>query len=309
MAFFTVLYQVSVMFILMAVGFFCFKIKLIDECLNKKLSDILLMVVCPVLIFSSFQTAFDHAILHGLIVAAISAFASHAFAVLLATAVFNKRTADEKHRKYMRFCAIYSNCGFIGIPLLSAVIGSVGVLYASVYIVAFSIFQWTHGVIIYRGSFDRHSLIKMLLNPNIIAPMLGVICFLCAFFLPPLIQDSMTYIGRLNTPLALLIIGARMAQVDLKTVLTDRFVWPPVIIRNLVIPFIAVFTLRFFGITGDLMLACLIPIACPVAAAAVLMAEYIGGDAIYTSKVMSLSTLLSILTIPLLVCTAEALPL
>jgi predicted permease len=300
-AFFTVLDQVVIMFLLMATGYLVLKIGILNENSCKSLTRMLLLVVAPIVIVYSFQIKFNMSLLQGLLIAAASAAGAHFLGILLGYFVFNKHSTDDEHRTILRFSTVYSNCGFVGIPLLAAIIGTKGVFYASVYMAVFNIFTWTHGVALFSGKADKKNLLKLVLNPNIIAITIGILFFCLSVKIPFLIYDGMKYIFNMNTPLAMIVIGARMAQIDPRTLLTDHMVWPGVLMKNIIVPVLALFVLHFSGVSGVLLLACLIPIACPVAGNAVLIPDMFGVDTKFATKLMSLSTLFSVVSIPLLV--------
>ena len=301
MAFITVSYQVLVMFLIMAVGYLIFKVGILNENTCKSFTRLLLLVVSPVVIVYSFQIKFDVSLLRGLIISAFSAIGAHVFAIILGQLVFNKRTASDESRRVLRFAIVYSNCGFIGIPLLGAVIGTRGIFYASVYLAVFNIFVWTHGVALFKGKADKRALVNLALNPNIIAVVIGLLLFCFSIQIPNLLYDGIKYIYNLNTPLAMIVIGASLAQLDPLTLITDRRVLPGIALRNLAVPLAAIFVLHFAGVSGVLLLACLIPIACPVGGNTVLFADMYGKDTKFPTRLMSLSTLFSVVSIPLLV--------
>lgn len=307
MAFNAVLHQVIIMFALMLMGYILYHTGFMSDEACKGMSHILLLIVSPCVILLSFQLRISRALLTGFLISALSAFLTHVILIALSQVIFRRSVVDATHRNVLRFAVVYSNCGFMGIPLLAAVIGSKGVFYASAYIAVFNAFNWTHGVAVFTGKTDRKSLIKLLLNPNIIAVAAGFVFFVFSVRFPPLLSDGMKYLYDLNTPLAMLVLGGRMAKVPLRDMLNDKWIWPGVAIKNLAAPLLALFALHFAGVSGSLLLACLIPIACPVAGNTVLFADLYGGDSRFPSKIMAVSTALSVVTIPLIVLAAAAL--
>jgi predicted permease len=285
----------------MATGYLILKLGILNENACKSFTRLLLLVVSPVVIVYSFQIKFNVSLLHGLIISAVSAIGAHVFAIIIGQLVFNKRTASDESRSVLRFAVVYSNGGFIGLPLLAAVIGTRGIFYASVYIAVFNIFVWTHGVALFSGKADKRALVKLALNPNIIAVFIGLLLFCFSVHIPSLPYDGMKYVYNLFTPLAMIVIGARLAQLDPLTLITDRRVLPGIALRNLAVPLVAIFVLHFAGVSGELLLACLIPIACPIAGNTVLFADMYGADTKFPTRLMSLSTLFSVVSIPLLV--------
>ncbi|HNX60988.1 MAG TPA: AEC family transporter, partial [Spirochaetota bacterium] len=122
----TAINQISIMFLIMMIGAFCYRLNLIDRDMNKKLSNLVLLLVNPLIIFASYQREFKSSLLSGLLVSFILALAAHVIGILISLIVLRGR----KNRDYLpleRFAVIYSNCGFIGIPLVNGVLGSEGV--------------------------------------------------------------------------------------------------------------------------------------------------------------------------------------
>ncbi|HEX3025668.1 MAG TPA: AEC family transporter [Clostridia bacterium] len=307
MAFKVILYQVILMLILMLLGTLLVKIKMLDDKGVSSLTEILLNVVSPCVAIISFQLKFSSSLLRGLLFSAAAAGLIHIVSIVIGTCVFNKKIVDGHHGKILKFASVYSNCGYIGIPLLAAVMGTQGIFYASVYGIVFTIFQWTHGVLLFTGKTDRKALVKALINPNVIAIVIGLFLFCFSIKLPALLYDSMNYVFNLNTPLSMIVIGSHLAQIDFRHVFKDKWIWPGVALRNLLIPFAAIFLLHLAGAKGTLLMACLIPIACPVAGTTVLFSDLFHEDAKFPTLLMAASTVLSIVTIPFVVYLVSAL--
>ncbi|MBQ5311000.1 MAG: AEC family transporter, partial [Oscillospiraceae bacterium] len=136
--------QIIIMFILVGVGFICGRTKLIDRQTNSKLSSFVLDVVNPVLIFMSYQQAFDTELLKNLGLSVLLALCSYALILIVLGVIFAKDRSSGS--VIARFAAVYSNCGFMGIPLIRAIFGAEGVLYLTGYLTIFHIFVWTHGL-------------------------------------------------------------------------------------------------------------------------------------------------------------------
>jgi predicted permease len=304
---FVVLNQVLVLFILMAVGFFAYKFRMFSDEGIKQMTDLLLMIVAPCLILYSFlHEKFTIAHVSGLIISAALAIGVHLFLITFSQLIYRKNI-PENYRKVLKFTAVYSNSGFMGLPLISAVIGIEGIFYGSVYIAIFNLFLWTHGVIIYQQNkentsiFNRKFIIKAVLNPNVFAIVIGVILFFLVIKLPMQIDNSLNYIQSLNTPLSMIVIGGLMAKTNLKSLFSDIYLLPGIFMRNFAIPFLFIIFLHFFKLTGSVYMASLLQVACPVAGATVLLAEKFGADVNFSAKLMTISTLFSILSIPLII--------
>jgi predicted permease len=291
----------------MCVGFFAAKLKMIDDNSAKKMTDILFNIVTPCIIISSFQMKATPELMKGLGVAFISALATIFGGMFIARLAFKRKGIPPSASKVMQFATIYSNCGFMGLPLLYAIVGNQGVFYGSIYIAVFNTLTWSHGVALYNGHQSNKNIWKVLLNPGIIGVFIGLALFLFSIKLPNVLygadghSGAIYYLGSMNTPLSMLIIGSIIAASDLKKLFTDKLSYFPVLLRNIIIPILAVVGLRLAGVSGPLFLACLIPAACPSAGVTVIFAEKFEGDTALASKTMTISTLFSIISIPAII--------
>ena len=212
--------QILKMLLLLLLGCLCFRMRLIDENGSKVLANLLLMVVNPMLAIVSLQTEYSAHLAQGLLVAYLLAFLTHLVAAVLSTVLI--RTTGNPDCGIDRFASMYSNCGFIGIPLVQSILGNEGVLYLTAYMTVFNFFSWTHGIMIMTGTFSLKELKKGLLSPMIFASILGVVFFFGRIHIPYLLLDSMNYVAGMNTPLAMLIAGISVAQTDLLSMLRNR---------------------------------------------------------------------------------------
>ena len=162
--------QVLVMLLLMAAGFFSYKVKIISNEGSKQITNILILLVSPVVIFVSYQRDFDPEMLKGL--AQAFGIALLGFAIAMAGAYLLLRAKGKEGKAALaveRFSVIYSNCGFIGIPLVQALFGNEGVFYLTAVMTAFNILVWTHGLFLFTGGekFSIKGLLKALCSPSI----------------------------------------------------------------------------------------------------------------------------------------------
>jgi Predicted permeases len=308
MYFFTVFNQVSVLFLLMGVGYALARLGIIDDAGTAQMSTVLCYVVAPVLIVFAFQTRFSSSMLHNLLIVAAAtagALLLNIFAGLLA---FNKKfIPNNDQRSILQFASAYSNCGFMGFPLLQALAGPTGLFYGSAVNGVFNLFSWTHGMTIYSGKLSKKSAVKAIVNPNVLAVFVGAALFCLSITLPGPIYTTVKYISQLNTPLSMIIIGTTITKVPFRSIFTEKLVWLGVVMRNIVLPFLLLFILYAVGLRGDILLCSLIPMACPVAGVTVIFANLTGKSPVFPSRLMTLSTLASIVTLPLVITAALAL--
>ena len=291
--------QVTVVFILIVLGYILTKFKMLNDVTVRKLSEILLMIVTPSIVINAFQKEFEVRILKNLIIAAGLAVVVHLIGII-ASYIFLKK--DEKGSyKVSRFSVVYSNCGYMGLPLLSAVLGSDGVFYGSAYVVVFTVLSWTQGVYTYTGDKKQLSLKKTILNPGVLGTLIGLFMFFINFRLPSVISQAVVHMANMNTPLAMLILGKYMTEVDFKKILKNFEIYKISLLKLIFIPAVFLVILKFINIDDTVAKAILISASCPVATAATLFANRYESDARFASEVVAITTLFSVITIPLVV--------
>ncbi len=294
--------QVGVLFILIAVGFLCGKVKFINDNSAKKMTDIVLYIVTPCVMINAFQREFNMAMLYNLGVTALCAFAIMIGSILLCSVIFHDKNIARN--KVLKFGTVFSNCGFMSLPLQSAILGQDGVFYGSVFVAVFNLLVWTYGLYFMSGSKKELSLRKLCLNHGILGVTAGVLLFLFSIKLPEIVASPVQYLANLNTPIPMLIIGFYLSQSKLKKVFSDKWAYVSMAVRLCVIPFTALVLMYICGIRGDILVACTIASSAPVAATTTMFATKFKADVELSVGIVSATTLLSIATMPLVVSLA-----
>lgn len=291
--------QVLILFLLIGVGFVVRKIRMLDDSSLRQVNTLLLVIINPCIILSSFQSTFDRRLLYGILIAAVSAVVTHALGAVLARLVFRK--SPPAHAGVLQFSTIFSNCAFMCIPLLNALLGSEGVLYGSVYIAIFNTASWTYGVLLMTGSGKDINLRKALVNPGTVSILVALPLFLLQIKLPEIPLIVIDYLAVMNTPLAMILIGAQMATIPFLSMFRGRSIYTSALLRLIVIPGLILIPLSFIDIDRTVLLACMIPAMAPTAAASALFATRYEQDFALATRSVAFSTLLSILTMPLMI--------
>lgn len=296
-----IIQQICIMFIIVAIGVLLYKVNIISDKGAKQLSDIVLKLVCPVLIFMAYQTDYKPELLPGLGVAMFLSCLTHIIFIIMSKILIGKKAQDLSVES---FSVVYSNCAFMGIPLVGALFGSDGVLYLTAYITFFNIFVWTHGIIIMQGTGGFSAIKKAFLSPAVIAVFLGIICFLLQLKLPKIVSGAFSHIANMNTPLAMLVAGATVARTNLlKAIKNPRVIYVSVL-RLIVLPILLIVIYRFFA-SGEVFITLSIAAACPVAVTGTLFAVSFGKNSGYASEIFALSTIASAVTLPVIVLLAN----
>ncbi len=297
-------FQAVVMFILLFVGWLLYKKKLLSDDATKQLSNIALTIINPIVIFNAYQTDFDPNKLKGLLWAlGLGAF-SQIVLILVSYAAVRK---NSENCAVERFAMAYSNCAFMGIPLIQATFGNDGVFYLTGYVTMFNLFSWTHGVIMMDGGKKSsakdtlRSLLKVLCSPAILSIFLGLIFFFTGIRLPKIIQLPLDYLGSMNTPLAMLVSGATIAKAGLLKAFKQRRVYYVQAFKLLIVPTLLAAVLvqtRLFGVDPIISNTILIAAAAPTASSTIMFSYKYNRNAEYASNQFALSTVLSLVTLP-----------
>lgn len=302
----TVAIQVAIMFIIIVLGFIIRKKGMITPEGSKQISDILLIIVTPCVLIKAYQVDFQTDLVHNLLIAFASATLINVMAMIVSGFIFGRKK-DEKSI-INRYCSAYSNCGFMGIPLLEATLGSQGVFYGAAYLAVFNVFNWTQGIYMYTQDKKSLSVKNILINPGVGGVIAGLIFFFARVHLPAVIYTAVDYMAGLNTPLAMLMLGIFLADVKLGDAIKNKNLYLVSFVRLMLIPMIAILMLKNHFVPSEVAVAVIIPAACPCATAAALFAAKYDLDVGYASEIVSINTLISIITIPIIVAVNSLVP-
>ncbi|MED9970982.1 MAG: AEC family transporter [Ruminococcus sp.] len=297
--------QVLVLFILIAVGFGCGKKGVITEHASKKMTDIVLYVVTPCVMIAAFQREFSFELLGKVFIAAITATVIMTASILLARLVI--RDKNEARKKVLQFSVIFSNCGFMSLPLQKALLGDDGWFFGSIFVAIFNVFCWTYGLADMSGDIKQLSIKKLALNPGIIGVLAAVILFAAKIKLPVFIIEPVTHLANLNTPIPMLIIGFYLSRADFKKAFTDKGTYLAMLLRLAVIPVAAALAMALLHLDAKMTIAFTIACSAPTAATTTMFAAKFDRDVELSVSAVTASTLLSIITMPLVVSLAYAL--
>lgn len=297
--FLTVGSQVVVLFLLIGVGVVCAKAHLLSDKAVRSMADIVLFFATPCVIIRSFQREVSAELLRGLLVAALAAIGVHLLGIALAHLLV--RDPDEARRRVLRFGVVFSNAGYMAIPLQLALLGDDGVFYGAVYVAVFNLVLWTYGVAVMGEGRRSLSPKKLILNPGLIGVVIGFVLLLSGFTLPPIIAAPIDHLANLNTPLPMLIIGYYLADADLKKALCDRASYLTIALRLAAIPLLTLGVLWLCGIRGTVLVSAVIGASAPVATATTMFATRYHRAPELSVNLVVLSTLFSVVTMPLIV--------
>lgn len=290
--------QVIILFLLIGCGFVAVKTGVLKQEGKQTLSNLLLYLVVPAMIVHSYMMEFSEEILHNL----LAAFGMSVLAILIGTAITLLLTARRKDRRapILRFACVFSNAAYMGFPLISALFGAEGLLYASAYVTVFNILLWTMGYGMVSGSSNPKEVARSLLHtPVLYAMVVGLAVYLLQIPVPNLIAQPIDLLSGMNTPLSMLITGMLIAAGDLKSIVCDRHIWKLAALRMVLIPAVCVAVFALLGFHGMSAQVVLLLECCPAAAITSVFAVQFGHEERFAAGSVVLTTLLSIVTLPL----------
>lgn len=284
------------MFLLMILGYVIYIKGWIDEVGTKQISNLLIRVIAPIIMITTFQREFSIEKFKQLFLAFIFSFISMIIGFIIAKIIF------KKEQKLEQFAVTFSNAGFIGIPLVQAILGNDSIFYLSAYLVCFNLLNWTYGIYLLTGEKESVSIKQALVNPATIGSAIGIILFSFSIKLPEIVLSALNSVGAINTPLAMIVLGVYIAQSKLKSLFNDYRIYFSSFISLVVIPVIMIFALLLIPEKyNEIKNVILIATAAPVGVSVAIFAEQYGSDYEYGSRIISLSTFMSLLTIPVII--------
>lgn len=294
----TVFTQVVILFILIFLGFILNKTKILNDTSVKGITDVVLYIVTPAAIINSFIREFSPDLLENLGIGLIATFLAHIVFILLSLLLI--RSKEISRKKVLQFGIIFSNCGYMSLPLLQAVLGNEGVFYAATYIAVFQVITWSYGVFLMGDGLKTVTLKKAILNPGIIGFAIALLIFILQIPMPTVLRAPVSYMASLNTPLPMIIIGYHLANSNILAGLKDLNLLFSVLLKLAVFPLITVFGFYVCGLKGTMPIALTICASAPTAAISTMFAEKFGRDTSLSVTAVSLSTLLSVISMPLI---------
>lgn len=291
--------QVGVLFIMIALGFFGGKIKLLNDSGIKCINDIMLYFVTPCVIVNALQRDYDPGMLKNLLLSMLASLISHILCYIIGLIIIHDK--DKARERVLRFTIIFSNCGFMALPLLEALLGQEGLFYGAGYLAVFNILVWSFGQYTMAKGHSSFGIKKAFLNPGVISAIVGLIFFFTSFRLPALIGSPVSYLAALNTPIPMLIIGYAISKLTISDIFKLRLEALSIAGRLIIGPMVLLPILYFMGIRGNLLIASMVSSSAPVAAISTMFSIKYGGDEKLASKIVAVSSLFSIVTMTLIV--------
>ena len=287
--------QVIVMGMLMVIGFIAYRTKLINSEGVKQMSNIALYVATPAILINSFLAEFEVQRLVKAGWTAVLSFVTFLFGLILVKTVFRKLNNVGK------FGVLFSNVGFMGIPLVQMVLGQEAVFYMAMVVAVMTLTTFTYGMYLITGDKASMSLKKVITNPPIIGVIVGILIYCFRIPLPSTVVRTCSMLANVSGPISMMVLGSYLAEADMKSVFGSKDTYLILLGRLILVPGLMLVTLKLLpGSLDDIKAVILIAASTPVATALGMFSQLYGGNYAYGAGVVSLSTILSLVTMPLL---------
>ena len=287
----------TVLFIYMAVGFGCRKAGIFNDVARDKLTDFVVFVTLPCMIFESFNMTFSLASLKQGALALLIAVGMSCVALLLGKVLYNRFPYEEK--SILQYGTLVSNSGVAGLPVVSGAYGDEGLFLGSLFIIPTRILMWSAGISLFTRADAKQAVKKVLLNPGIIAVEVGLVRMLFQIPLPHFVDTAVDNLGGCTSPMPMAQVGAILVDVPLKTVF-DLKSFYLVAVRQFLLPGICLAALRLLHVDPLTIGVSVVITGMPIGSTTAILAQKYVADAKFASKCVFISTLTSLVTVPIL---------
>ncbi len=291
-----VIQQMGMIVILVTIGILMYKRKIIDDTMSQKLSVIVIDICNPAMILSSMisgQVKVSH---KELLIALGVGVAFYFLLVVLGILIPRMLRIGKDKRRFYNMMTVYTNIGFIGLPVTRAILPESALLYVVVCNVVYALLFYTHGVTVLSGGHEKMNL-KKILSPGTIAAVLGLLACWFRFTPPAIITDSVGYVGNATVFLSMSLLGVSIARSKVGRGFRDEKLWGFVVVRMILVPVAVFFTLRTLGMNDMLVLGFSLMAMMPVGNLPLIQAEKTGEETVTLSNGIAVTTLVSMVTI------------
>lgn len=301
--------QIAVFFLVIVFGLLVKKLKFVSDNFQSEISRFIINVSLPAFIITSVSKSVSIEMINDigkLLLIFIILFAVVIFSSYVLTKLFKIEGMD---RDVFQFAMIFPNAAFIGFPIIKAVYGNVGVVYAAVFNLVFNILVWSFGVYLMKRNCDEDAKdedmtfllrVKSILNPALIALFLGFGISILSIEIPGLLNDTLKMVGDTTSPLSMMSIGFILAGVHFKELTGSYKIYVFSFIKLTVFPIVCYLILKNF-ITNEMLGVAVLLTAMPTGVLTAIIASRYNNNSILASKLVLLTTLMSIVTLPLLI--------
>lgn len=293
--------QVLVLFMLIVVGYGIKKLGIVSEAINKEIGNLVINIALPAFLIVSMNMKFSMEMMWNSGIFVIISFGVYAFFAIAAKFISKLLRVEGKSQDVFEYVLLFSNVGYMGYPVIHVVYGETGVFYTAIYNLSFSLLVWSYGVYLMNRHSDHKEKRKGFLNPGLVAVLIGFVMFAFSIEMPRPVFQTLKMIGDTTTPLSMMFIGFILAESKLSELLTDWKIYALSGIRLLILPMMVFAGLSVLGLKDMMLTIPVIIAAMPAAANTAIIAAKYHSDFKLASQVIFVSTLISVLTIPMVI--------
>ena len=286
------------LFLIILVGVYAAKKRIITKEINKGLTNILIKITLPCLVVSSFIFDLSDELKDNIIRCFIYSPLVLIISIVISYILLIPIKGEKKI--IIQFANVFSNCGFIGFPIVFSIYGNEGVIYASIFNLFFTAFLWTYGVILFNGKMKREDIKKVLLNPAIVAVFIGLIIMIFGFDIPSVLSSTLDLVGNMTSPLSMIIVGVILGNAKIISYLKDKTIYYSAFLKLIIMPCILILISRLLKDTSLVIKTLIIVTAMPAAAMTSILAESFDKESEYSAVIVFITTLFSVITFPIL---------
>lgn len=299
MTLFTVFFQMLSLLIMIGAGFLAARTGMMDDHTNSHISRLIVNIFNPLLVFASAANSIGLIPMQKLILVGLIAVGMFAVFIIVGMILAPLFERDSMQRRIYQLMFVFSNLGFIGIPVVSSILGSQYVVYVTEFMLVYTVIFYTYGVALMDGKFSPSSL-KSMLNPGTFFSVAALLIILFEIRLPDFIRSAATYLGNATTPLALISVGFSLANSDIRRILTNGKLYIFSAVKLLILPLLLLPLVRLVTNDASLTAVCMVIFGMPVGNMPLMLGTQKGIDCTNCSAAIILTTVLCVLTIPIL---------
>jgi len=293
--------QLLIMFAMLALGAWMKKRKMMSETTFKDLGVFLLYVISPIVVFRGYLVPLTEENTSRLLMSTGISFVLLLMIIAIAAYIYRKDGLSI-------FASIFTNSGFMGIPLVIALFSQEAVFILSPFLSWLFFIQWTLGIVVVTGDIKSMSFKKVILNPVILATIFGVIVYVLQIRVSGVFNEFLARIGAMLMPVAMIVLGSTFVNISFKKMILDQRVWMMVLVRLFILPFFVVLALTFIAKDYELVAyTLLVAMSAPIGANVAILAQQYDRDTQLAASQIMMTTLFSIISMPLMVWIAQML--
>ena len=300
-----ILQRMLILFAMMIIGYFCYKKDWINDDFYGRLSKIVVGVMNPLLIINGVINKDTSGIGDMIGINIILVIGYFIVLTVVSYPLVRMLRVKVTERGLYQAMLIFSNVGFMGIPVISSLYGEVSTIFVSFYILAYNILLYTFGLVLVGKSVPEKEKsssgfsLKSILNTGVAACVIAIVIFAFRIRVPEFAESFVSYVGNAAVPCSMMLVGVGLARADLKKMFSDVRMLVFILIRSVIIPVVIALIMKYIPVDGELKGICCLMFAMPIGSIVALVANNAGADDQMCAQACALNTLFSVLTIPI----------